>query len=361
MAKWYDESGKAHTVPLKKHQRINGNAPVLSSPTPPAVRPSVVKPPEPPKRRIFDPRADIAVITCFFNPCGFKALRRNYDRFARELEKQGAPLYTVEAVAPGSQPSISGRNVIHVESSSSFFVKENLLNLAAALLPDHYRKVAFLDCDFIYGVDDWLWETSYLLDRRDVAAVQLMRYVIDLDPKGAVERVTHSIGHQIRAGRPGGGWATRREIFTHFGGLYDRAISGGGDAVHTFSGFLGETDNPFLRRHNPAVVQHMLKWALPVYSYVRGQVTCISADAAHLWHGTRENRRYVQRHRVLLDLDPEKHFAYNPDGVLEWSSEAPEEMVSGMNEMMRLRAEDFDAAGNETPTNPESVVFPRIN
>lgn len=40
----------------------------------------------------------IQVITTHYNPCGYEALRRNWERYASRLTSQGARLLTVQVI-----------------------------------------------------------------------------------------------------------------------------------------------------------------------------------------------------------------------------------------------------------------------
>ena len=299
---------------------------------------------------------ETAAITCFFNPCDYQAIKNNYHRFARQLSEQMVPLYTCEAVFGDAEPEINYGNVIHVKADHHLFIKENLLNIAEKIVPKRYTKILFIDCDFLFSEPDWAWEASRILDKKP--AVQCMRKIIDLDEDGEVSRTMNSIAHKFGGGSPpGGGWGVHREIFTNFGGLYDKLITGGGDMVHTWGGFIGklEENDFFINYYNSYFRASMKKWFDPVYRYIRGDIGVIQADSAHLFHGTRERRQYRSRTACVLSVDPEAHLRYNDDGVICWNDEAPREAIKCMEKYFLERQEDSSSQGIAYTVDPDTL------
>lgn len=68
---------------------------------------------------------DMAVVTAFFNPCGYANLRRNYSEFRRHL---GVPLRTIELSFNGT---FEISDALHVNGGPAnlLWQKERLLNL----------------------------------------------------------------------------------------------------------------------------------------------------------------------------------------------------------------------------------------
>jgi hypothetical protein len=70
-------------------------------------------------------------------------------------------------------------------------------------------------------------------------------------------------------------------------------------------------------------------------------LACVSGDVVHLYHGTRKNRRYVERYRIFHD------HAYDPvgdveidweTGLLQWSNAAPVQKAG----LVRRLADNFE-------------------
>jgi hypothetical protein len=340
-----------------------------------------------PSHALLPPAPDIAAVTCFFNPAGFRSLRRNYDRFRAALEAAAIPLYTVELALgntthtipppslsisslasspspssppqslalsqPGDQTPCNNStiqrfnrcdsHIHHVRSQSVLFAKENLLNLAFRLVPKRYTKLAFVDCDLLWSRPDWLWQASDLLERH--AAVQLFQTIHHTDASGRIFRSGPSCAHKHLHhlpgwGAPGGGWAVHRELLQLSGGLYDRMVVGAGDMVHTHLGFIGQFDHPWLAQLNSAFREDVLRWARPIWRYVRGDIACVEAEVRHLWHGHRADRQYQTRSLLLQHAHPETWFRYNAQGVLEWSATVGPEPRQALHRYFTARRED---------------------
>jgi len=283
-------------------------------------------------------RDDIAVITCFFNPAGFRSLRRNYDAFKAHLDACGVPCYTAELAYDDEPHTIPGAH--HVNARSRMFHKENLLNLALQIVPDKYSKIAWVDCDFIFNRSDWATLTSELLD--DYPAVQCCQNVTDLNQDGTEMRTRATTAHKggDACNRPGGAWAIRREILEAAGGLFDKCAVGSGDMVHTHAGFLGNFAHPFFWNYSTGIRAQAKQWARGVYGAVQGRITATPANAIHLFHGTFHNKQYQSRDRLMPDIDPDTWMTYNDDGVLEWTHHADPEIVKGIESYFRGRNED---------------------
>ncbi len=302
---------------------------------------------------------DVAIITCFFNPVGFQSLRSNYDRFREGLGPLAEHLYTVELVLGNETPTITGPNVFQVRGESVLFCKENLLNLALAHVPSTYDKIAFVDCDLIWDQSDWLDEASRLLDRR--GAVQLFSSLVDLDGLGNAVRRGQGIAYQKFKGgkgwaRPGGAWAVHRQMLEMCGGLFDSMVIGSGDMVHTHLGFLGRFDEHWFSNLNPKMKCRAEEWALRVWRYVRGDIASVTSAATHLFHGSREDRKYAQRNRLLVTLDPDTWLRKNGDGVLEWTQAADPLIIAEVRKYFLDRRED-----DRKPEKvlPEVIALPK--
>lgn len=259
---------------------------------------------------------NFAVVTTYFNPCGYQSRRFNYEVFSEECRKSGAELFTIECIF-GEQQSFDldpAPNVIQLRASSVLWQKERLINhLVGSFIPDSYSKIAWADCDLIFENPDWVTEASKMLDHHRV--IQLFEQV-DRLPRGG--GVGDSIGDRSRSfasvwndpqivdregwdnhGHTGYAWAARRDLFEQVG-LYDAAILGNGDDLMAH-GFVGELLSFCIRANydqGQAMFRHYQEWAQRAYRYCQGDLGCIHGTVFHLWHGDRENRRYIERHRI---------------------------------------------------------------
>src|SRR5262249_19048904 len=126
---------------------------------------------------------------------------------------------------------------------------ERLFNVALHSVPPSCNKVAWIDCDMIFGRPDWAGRAAELLEHR--ALVQLFSHLYDLPATGPADDLSRRefsaysftcfqergttfcqdaplVARRGREGATGGAWAGRRDVLEKFG-LYDALVVGGGD------------------------------------------------------------------------------------------------------------------------------------
>lgn len=280
---------------------------------------------------------DFAVISCLFNPGGFESRTRNYFEWREGMEKSGVPVFVAELLFADAEPVI-GNADLRLSTHTILWHKERLLNLIAAVVPKQFSKLAFIDCDMIWPRHDWWKEASALLER--VPAVQLFSRVDDEGKDGGIEMSRPGIvANGGKSGRPGGAWAVHRELFTHYGGLYDRMVAGGGDCIHT-AAFLGDANPDFLRQCNDVVKASARAWLQPACRYFRGQTECLPDAVKHLWHGEWADRKYGSRMAAIQHFDPDADIEADAHNVYSWADGAPVQMVEEMAAYFAGRKED---------------------
>lgn len=298
------------------------------------------------------PIRSMAIVTCHFNPCGYSRPIQNFVRFAAGIAAADLDLYAVE-LAFDDQPFqlasyiAPSRHLRHRVSSEHgiLWQKERLINLGFSTLPEHYDAVAWIDADLLFVNPNW--SKIALTKLSETPVVQLFSRVIDTDGNGhLIDPPRSGIGHVLNTpalkgkyGRPGGAWAARREAVAD--GLYDRHVLGGGDSilVHAWQGKVGQAQSyaalesdwlhDYARRQTPRV---------------QGKIGYVPGDAVHLYHGTRQRRRYVDRYQIL------HRGKYNPatdisteEGPLTWSESARREkpeMIAEVANYFASRQED---------------------
>ena len=156
---------------------------------------------------------------------------------------------------------------------------------------------------------------------------------------GHVHAKTHGLGY----GRPGGAWAARREAIAS--GLYERHAIGGGDSA-TLMAWEGLKELPQSLQYGTAWEEHYRDWAVRSYEQVQKSLACVPGDVVHLYHGTRQNRQYVERYKILHEnaYDPVRDVEIDPEtGLLQWSVEArtrKPDLVRRVAEYFERRLED---------------------
>jgi hypothetical protein len=222
--------------------------------------------------------------------------------------------------------------------------KERLINLAVELLPVEYDAVAWIDGDVLFQDADWLPKSRELLGEVPLMQPWSRLQWLDADYRAA-ERWRPDSG-QARSlaaclgkhGHSGHAWIARREWIEQVGGLLDTCIIGGADAMMTH-GFLGNLGRlPTWARD----------WGRRAYAATGGRIGCLPGKIDHLWHGSWADRDYQSRLRILRrgGYDPPRHLD-GRRGLYEFTKEAPQGMIDGIEQYFQRRREDGADHGHD--------------
>ncbi|MCA9140818.1 MAG: hypothetical protein KDB00_28800 [Planctomycetales bacterium] len=301
---------------------------------------------------------DLAIITCYFNPCRYANRERGYLRFCQGLERQGVHAWTIEAVLPGEDPFVpAGPRVVHVRLPPDEWIwqKERLLNLLIDRLPAHFTKVGWVDCDLLFENDLWPRLASEALNTWPI--IQLFDWVYWLGPndevlsfEGRADRraCLASIAmyypdraRDFRIGTPGFAWAARRSLLKAHG-LYEYDISGGNDALIA-TAIYGWSDHAFFLNGTKAMIHDAQNYCRRIFRDVRGYVGYIPCSIKHLWHGSLENRDYVGRRQLLQQTgyDPFRDIVVDEtSNLLRWTEYANPQLKMQLRNYFFNRRED---------------------
>jgi hypothetical protein len=262
---------------------------------------------------------DMAICLVIFNPAKTKKIIANYFAIMKELKDY--PTFTLELVYEGRTPEIP--EAFHITGNSILFGKENLCRILETKIPSKYKKLAFIDADIIFSDSSWYSKTSKLLDTHDV--VQLFEECHWLDSTNKNITLTRKSvlfmkeTEYTSTYHPGFAWAMRRDWYNKVG-FFDYAISGSGDTL-TSAAWL---DKPFVKTFKS--LPHPL-----VYEYCKfnskpkPRITYLeNISVKHLYHGSKENRKYVDRHQMLnVKEDIKQLIMKNKEGLFEWIDPDP--------------------------------------
>jgi hypothetical protein len=281
--------------------------------------------------------SDLAIVTTYFNPAGWRTRSSNYARFTDGMRRAGLAVVTVECAFGAAEFALPpSADVVPMRARDVLWQKERLINAAVARLPAQFTKVAWLDCDVLFEDSAWAHAASRLLD--DVAFVQLFDRIVRL-PRGHVSFSGEGHARPGFAARrtgdasPGGhghvgyAWAARRDALRGRG-LYDACIAGGADHVMAHA-FGGEPRSPCIDEilgRDGARRRHFDDWCRALPRAAAKGVGFVPGALFHLWHGEAADRRYGARNRDLaaLSFDPATDIRVGPSGCWEWASEKPE-------------------------------------
>ncbi|MBU1136119.1 MAG: class I SAM-dependent methyltransferase, partial [Nanoarchaeota archaeon] len=216
--------------------------------------------------------------------------------------------------------------------------KERLLNIGLKHLPKDCDKIAWLDCDIIFENDDWIKETSKLLEKYIV--VQPFDWVVRLSKKvnsikleksnmgyNSGEKfygISYGVSHfgkkilskHMEHGLSGYAWTARKEIFDSLE-FYDNLILGGGDLLMA-QAFYGDPTNFIEQFFSEKFKLAKNQWMNRIFKEVKGSVSHLSGTITHLWHGEKKNRFYGERKEI--DFDPEKDIELDENNCWKWKN-----------------------------------------
>jgi hypothetical protein len=113
---------------------------------------------------------------------------------------------------------------------------------------------------------------------------------------------------------PGFAWCMKRDWYNKVG-FFDYAVSGSGDTL-SVAAWLKKTFPPGFQSLPKALRREYSKFlnkACP-------KITCLKGvDVLHLYHGSRDNRQYAIRHKILeVNTDITELIKPNSEGIFEW-------------------------------------------
>jgi hypothetical protein len=278
---------------------------------------------QPPPR--FPPVKNLAIVSCHFNPCGFKKPVENCHRY---LARIGQPVTLVELSFNGRFEFDSQIRIEGDMARNFMWQKERLINVGLQALPPDVDAVAWIDADAVFQNPHWYEDAKRQLEHFPL--VQLYERVDYLGPGGAeVIRKTNSWAYNWNNGlngktygTPGFAWAARREAVPD--GIYDKDIIGGGDC-HAIAAWIEQrrwVEKQYAGLKAPAA--DFDAWKRRQLPLVNGQIGYVPGGAYHLYHGTREKRQYGDRLQILRDHNfCISDIRIDQNGAWEWASNKP--------------------------------------
>jgi hypothetical protein len=292
--------------------------------------------------KVFPDR--LYVVTPVTNITRSKNRLKLYRQFAKHMEESGVVLVTVE-MAFGERPfEVTTRDFrsdkeIHVQVRGPYelWYKENLCNIGFQYCPPEATKIAWIDCDSKFLREDWAQETMHQLQHYKV--VQLWSTLQDLSPNYELLKVNYphswcfnycngmnpiSIGigggkqrkltekdgcypypypsNNGWYGPPGLAWAARREALNELGGLIDWGIIGSADA-YMAAALIGGVQHQLRKDYHPEFKNQFMIWQDRAEKCIRRNIGYVPGTVLHYWHGPKSKRQYVDRNKIMSDLN----------------------------------------------------------
>lgn len=288
------------------------------------------------------------VIVVMSNPCGFKRrVNLAKDFIIRMQREPHIKLYIVELSYSGRFEITESRNPRHLQLSADvpLWHKENMINIGVQrLLPESWKCFAWIDADIEFESPTWARDALATLGgSKDV--IQLWSHCDDMNKHGDTMKIFQSFGYQYEKGRaytqgvnfwhPGYAWAMTRRAYDRIGGLYELSILGSGD--HNMAmGILGyESINKLTTNAYKESLEDFRSRCTLRVGYIPGVIR-------HHFHGSKKNRRYHDRWKILVKYkyDPSKHVMHNEQGILVPTRECPDGMLHDIRAYFKERNED---------------------
>ena len=301
------------------------------------------------------------VITCISNPVGYATRYQLYRDFAKRMADQpNVKLYTVE-MAFGDRPHVVTEpdNPCHLQlrSFEELWHKENMLNLMMRQLPKSWEYLAWVDADVSFSNPQWAEKTISQLQHYMI--VQMFSHAIDLDPAG-IPITTHSSftynhhhgtlktvnGNYAVESHPGYAWAARREALEGVGGLFEHAILGAADH-HMCTALIGQTQASVHGDMHSSYKDMINEWQKRCLKTIKRDIGYVPGTIFHYWHGTKGNRHYSSRWKILVDhqYNPHKDVFYDTQGLLQLNDERWD-LRDDLRKYFRSRHEDSTYNGS---------------
>lgn len=257
---------------------------------------------------------DLAIGIVLFNPAKSKKIIENYYEMIKQFNNEKLPFFTLELVYQGQKPEIS--EAFHIYGKSVMFHKENLYRILEKKIPTKFKKLLFLDADVLFDNPKWYWEISKELNSFEVIQPFNKCFWLDSEKKIILERETVLNMKDKQWNwkyHPGFAWAFQREWYNKVG-FFDYAITGSGDTLSAIK-WLGKTLPP-----NFQSLPKPLKKQFELYCNKKPKISFINGSIRHLFHGSRENRQYSERHKILnIEKDILELLFINSEGLFEWN------------------------------------------
>ena len=276
---------------------------------------------------------NLAVVTSFFNPSGYKRLKKNYMNFSEHIISQSADLWTIE-IAFGKDPFFikPSNRVIQMRTPDIMWQKERGLNLLIENLSEEYDKIIWVDSDMIFEDHSWIEKASELLEKYSM--IQCFGTMSVIHPNGDIVHIKERCGvvkavannhEHPQKNIYGGAWAARRSVIKK-NGLFDQHILGHSD-LFMVAGLFQWHDHPHIRLDTPpALKRNYFDWAQKILPEVQNGIGYLDTNMHHLWHGDPKNRKYKQRLEILMkhNFNPNTDISIGSNGLWHWSSNKPE-------------------------------------
>lgn len=289
------------------------------------------------------------VICVLSNPCHYKRRIKLAEEFISRMEmEEDIILYVVELAYNNDNYELTDKlNPRHLQLKASTILwhKENMINIGIKkLLPHDWKAVAWVDADIEFDGPYWANNALKLLNG-SYDVLQLFSHCIDMDNTKEAMNIFTSFCYKVVKGEqmhlkginfahPGFAWAITRKAYEKIGGLYENAILGSADNIMAHA-FINKSSTTIHNNSNDGYKNDIKTYTENANKLRLGYVPTI---IRHYYHGSKINRKYNDRWRILLkhDYNP-KTFLEKRDDIIcsndaQFSNELKEELINYFRE-----------------------------
>lgn len=301
-----------------------------------------------------DPIEDVLnVIIVISNPCLYRRRYVLLKEFVKRFEdEENVRLFIVELIYKNQEFVITekdNKQHLQIKTEIPIWHKENMINLGVKyLLPKDWKAFAWVDADLEFDSSTWALDTLKVLNGcKDI--IQLFSNCIDMDRDGQTLNIFNGFGYSYANEKkyttkgldywhPGYAWAITRKAYEKIEGLYDKGILGSGDSIMAL-GLIGKVQNMFRDDYHPDYHESMITFQ---EKCKRLRLGYIPGVIKHHYHGSKQNRKYTERWKILMkyQYSPKKDLVYDKVGILTPSKTFSEEFKDEILNYFKERKED---------------------
>jgi hypothetical protein len=288
-----------------------------------------------------------AIVIPYFNPAGYRSHRGKLQECLATFGRLGLAEHVYLAGAGRDRPRYD--NTVYWDDNDTYlWHKERLINLAAARLPARYTHVIWSDSDVMI---DATWADAVSEAFAESPVVQCFETAVFKTADGARTRAQPSYLRAGQDGRIGLMWGAHRSLFASGPGLFELALVGGGDTVFGVAVLQGDLSPsaPWcapIRTLGGWIWSEALfaaadRWQADLDRWLgRARPVAARTTITVIEHGSITDRAYVDRNRLLADVEPDRHLIDESGHVLRWSPCGAAAIEPGIRAYFHSRRED---------------------
>ncbi len=142
---------------------------------------------------------------------------------------------------------------------------------------------------------------------------------------------------------PGYAWAAKKSTLLKINGLFDKAILGASDRLMAYA-FVGKIEDSLPANSSETYRDELYRWGKLVDQHVAKRVGFVNGTIRHFWHGSRNDRQYVHREKILqsapVPYDPTKMLFYDENKLIRFRPESKQFFFNSIKNYFNNRRED---------------------